>query len=79
MAAAALLSHGALVAVDAEDLVLVVGETRPCQGLRAGAAHETVAVPWLVLVVDSSRGDRLEMDGREKLCVPTEVLTLKRC
>lgn len=59
LAAAAFLCHRALVAVDAEDLVLVVGETRPCQRLRAGAAHETVTVPRLVLVVHSSRGYRL--------------------
>ena len=60
LAAAALLCHGALVAVDTEDLVLVVGETRPCQRLRAGAAHETVGVPRLLLVVHSSGGYRLE-------------------
>lgn len=63
LAAAAFLGHRALVAVDAEDLVLVVGETRPCQRLRAGAAHETVVVPRLVLVVHSSRGYRLETEG----------------
>lgn len=33
LAAAAFLSHRVLVAVDTEDLVLVVGETRPCQRL----------------------------------------------
>lgn len=62
LAAAALLGHGGLVAVDTEDLLLVVGETRPCQRLCAGAAHETVAVPRLVLVVHSSRGYRLEIE-----------------
>lgn len=59
LAAAAFLGHRGLVAVDTEDLVLVVGETGPCQRLRAGAAHETVTVPRLVLVVHSSRGYRL--------------------
>lgn len=33
LAAAAFLCHAVLVAVDTEDLVLVVGETRPCQRL----------------------------------------------
>lgn len=56
LAAAAFLSHTGLVAVDTEDLVLMLGETRPCQRLGAGAAHKTVAVPRLVLVVDSSGG-----------------------
>lgn len=59
LAATALLCHRALVAVDTEDLVLVVGEAGPGQRLRAGAAHETVAVPRLVLVVHSSRRYRL--------------------
>lgn len=59
LAAAAFLCHRALVAVNTEDLVLVVGETRPCQRLGTGAAHKTVAVPRLVLVVHSSRGYRL--------------------
>lgn len=59
LAPAAFLGHSVLVAVDTEDLVLVVGETCPGQRLGAGAAHETVTVPRLVLVVHSSRGYRL--------------------
>lgn len=54
LAAAAFLSHGALVAVHAEHLVLVGGEAGPGQRLGAGATHETVTVPRLPLVVDSS-------------------------
>lgn len=68
LAAAALLGHGGLVAVDAEHLVLVVGEARPRQRLRAGAAHEAVAVPRLVLVVHSSRGDGLRRERHECFC-----------
>lgn len=55
LAAAAFLCHRVLVAVHTEDLVLVVGETGPCQWLRAAGAHKTMAVPWLVLVVHSAR------------------------
>ena len=66
LAAAALLGHTVLVAVDTEHLILVVGETRPCQRLGAGAAHKTVAVPRLVLVVHSSRGYGLETRGVNK-------------
>lgn len=59
LASTALLGHGVLVAIDTEDLILVVGETCACQRLCAGAAHKTVAVPRLVLVVHSSGGYRL--------------------
>lgn len=59
MAAGAFLRHRVLVALDAEHLVLVVGETGPGQRLGAGAAHETVSVPGLVLVVHPPRGDGL--------------------
>lgn len=71
VAAAALLGHGALVAVDAEDLVFVLGETRPCQSLRAAAAHEAVAVPRLVLVVHSAR--RYGLETRRKTRATCEV------
>lgn len=67
LAAAALLRHGALVAVDTEDLVLVFGETGACQRFRTGTAHKTVSVPRLVLVVHSSRCYSLETDDREQL------------
>lgn len=33
LAATALLSHGALVALDTEDLIIMLGETRPCERL----------------------------------------------
>lgn len=67
LAAAAFLRHTVPVALDTEDLVLVVGETWPRQRLRAGAAHKTVAVPGLVLVVYSSRDDGLETGTRAEL------------
>lgn len=66
LAAAALLRHGGLVTLHAEDLVLVFGEAHACQRLGAGAAHEAVAVPRLLLVADSPRGDGLDADGREE-------------
>lgn len=56
VAAAALLGHRRLVAVDAEDLVLVFGEAGARQRLGAAAAHEAVAVPRPVLVADPSGG-----------------------
>lgn len=59
MAAGTLLGHGGLVAVHAEDLLLVLGEAGARQRLGAGAAHKTVAVPWLLLVVHTSCGDWL--------------------
>lgn len=54
MAAAAFLGHGALVALDTEDLVLVFGETFSGQSLGADAANKAVTVPRLVLVVHAS-------------------------
>lgn len=66
LAAAALLGHAALVALHAEDLVLVVGEASARQRFGAGAADKAVAVPRLLLVAHSSRGDRLE-EEKEKL------------
>lgn len=59
VAAGTFLGHVAFVAVDTEDLVLVIGETGPGQRLGAGRANETVTVPRLVLVVHASRGYRL--------------------
>lgn len=59
VAGGALLGHVALVAVHAEDLVLVVGEAGPGQRFGAGRAHEAVTVPWLLLVRHPSRGDGL--------------------
>lgn len=55
VAAVALLRHRRLVAVDAEDLVLVFGEAGAGQRFGAAAAHEAVSVPRLVLVVHPSR------------------------
>jgi len=54
VAASALLGHGGLVAVHAEDLLLVLGEAGARQRLGAGAAHKTVAVPRLLLVGHAS-------------------------
>lgn len=59
LASAALLGHAALVAVHAEDLILVVGEAGARQRFRAGAAHEAVTVPRLLLVAHPPGGDRL--------------------
>lgn len=59
LAAVALLGHVGLVAVHAEEVVLVGGEARPGQGLAAGAAHEALGVPGVVLVADAPGGDGL--------------------
>lgn len=62
LAATALLGHAALVALHAEDLVLVVGEAGARQRFGAGAADEAVTVPRLLLVAHPPRGDRLERE-----------------
>lgn len=54
-----LLGHVVLVAVDTEDLLVVVSEAGPGERLGAGRTDETVTVPRLVLVVHPSRGDGL--------------------
>lgn len=59
LAAMALLGHISLVAVHAVNVVLVRSEASSCQRFMAGFAHKTLGVPWLVLVADPSRGDRL--------------------
>lgn len=62
LTATAFLRHSVFVAFHTEDLVLVVGETGPRQRLWTRAAHKTVAVPRLVLVVHASGGDGLHTD-----------------
>lgn len=59
LAAMALLGHISLVAVDAVHAVVVRSEASPCQRFTAGGAHETLGVPWLVLIADTSGGDGL--------------------
>lgn len=59
LAAMALLGHISLVAVHAVNVVLMRSEASSCQRFMAGFAHETLRVPWLVLVADPSRGDGL--------------------
>ena len=66
LAAVALLGHVGLVAVHAEDAVLVGGEARPGQGLAAGTAHKAFGVPGLVLVADAPSGDWLTHRGRHR-------------
>lgn len=56
LAAVAFLRHRRLVAVDAEDVVLVFGEAGAGQRFGAAAAHKAMRVPRLVLVVHSSGG-----------------------
>lgn len=55
----ALLGHVGLVAVHAVNVVLVGSEAFSHQSLAAGAAHETLGVPGLVLVADPPRSDGL--------------------
>ena len=59
LAAVTLLGHVGLVAVHAEDVLLVGREAGPGQGLPAGVAHEALGVPGLVLVADAPGADRL--------------------
>lgn len=59
LAAIALLGHISLVAVHAVNVVLMRSEASSCQRFMAGFAHETLGVPWLVLVADPSRSDGL--------------------
>ena len=59
-----LLGHVGLVAVHAEDVVLVGGEAGSGQGLAAGAAHKALGVPGLVLVADAPGADWLMHRGR---------------
>lgn len=59
LAAVALLGHVGLVAVHAVDVVLIGSEADSSQRFAAGAAHEALGVPGLVLVTDPPRGDGL--------------------